>query len=89
MKIILVYLLLINIIGIYIMYLDKRKAKKGYWRIPEATLFMVAALFGSVGILVGMRLYHHKTKHFKFVFGIPATLVVQAFLIYKLYSYFV
>lgn len=87
MKIMLIYLFIINIFGIYIMYLDKKKAKKGYWRIPEATLFMVAAIFGSVGILVGMRLFHHKTKHFKFIFGIPAILVVQVYLLYKLYNY--
>lgn len=87
MKIILVYLLIINIIGIYIMHLDKTKAKKGYWRIPEATLFMVAALFGSVGILIGMNLFHHKTKHMKFVIGIPAILIAQVYLIYKLIPY--
>ncbi|MFL0248240.1 DUF1294 domain-containing protein [Candidatus Clostridium stratigraminis] len=86
MKFILVYLTAINIFGIYIMYLDKRKAKKGYWRVPEATLFMVAAIFGSLGILIGMKLFHHKTKHLKFVIGIPAILIVQVYIIYKLFQ---
>jgi uncharacterized membrane protein YsdA (DUF1294 family) len=84
MKFILVYLTAINFFGIYIMYLDKRKAKKGYWRVPEATLFMVAAIFGSLGVLIGMKLFHHKTRHLKFVIGIPAILIVQVYLIYKL-----
>jgi len=87
MKFILVYLTAINIFGIYIMYLDKRKAKKAYWRIPEATLFMVAAVFGSLGILIGMKLFHHKTKHLKFVIGIPAILIIQTYLIYKLFQH--
>lgn len=87
MKFLLVYLTVINFFGIYIMHLDKRKAKKGYWRIPEATLFMVAFLFGSLGILMGMKLFRHKTQHVKFVFGIPAILVVQIYLIYKLFQF--
>lgn len=87
MKLILVYLTAINFFGIYIMYLDKRKAKKGYWRVPEATLFMVAAIFGSLGILIGMKLFHHKTRHVKFVIGIPAILIVQVYLIYKIFQH--
>jgi uncharacterized membrane protein YsdA (DUF1294 family) len=87
MKFILVYLIIINVFGIYIMHLDKRKAKKGYWRIPEATLFIIALIFGSAGVLLGMKLFHHKTRHFKFVFGIPAILVVQLYLLYKLFKF--
>lgn len=87
MKFILVYLIIINVFGIYIMHLDKRKAKKGYWRIPEATLFIIALIFGSAGVLLGMKLFHHKTRHFKFVFGIPAILVVQVYLLYKLFKF--
>lgn len=87
MKFILVYFIAINIFGIYIMYLDKRKAKKGYWRVPEATLFMVAAIFGSLGVLIGMKLFHHKTKHLKFVIGIPAILILQVYLIYKIFQH--
>lgn len=85
MKFLLLYLVVINVFGIYIMHLDKRKAKKGYWRIPEATLFLVALVFGSAGILLGMKLFHHKTRHFKFLFGIPAILLVQIYLFYKLF----
>lgn len=87
MKFILAYLIIINIFAIYIMYSDKRKAKKGYWRVPEEKLFIIAFLFGSVGILIGMKLFHHKTRHSKFVYGIPAILAVQVFLVYKLIQY--
>lgn len=87
MKFVLLYLVIINVFGIYIMHLDKRKAKKGYWRIPEATLFIIAFIFGSAGILLGMKFFRHKTRHFKFVFGIPAILMVQIYLLYKLFHY--
>lgn len=68
------------------MYIDKYKARKGAWRIPEARLFKTAILFGSLGILAGMYLFRHKTKHNKFVFFIPAILVIQIFLLYYLTS---
>lgn len=87
MRFILVYLVIINVFGIYIMHLDKRKAKKGYWRIPEATLFITAFIFGSAGVLLGMRLFHHKTRHFKFVVGIPSILIIQLYLLYKLFYF--
>lgn len=84
MKFIGIYLALINSFGILIMYLDKQKAKKGQWRISEATLFSTAILLGSVGILAGMYLFHHKTKHLKFILGIPVILFVQIYILYKL-----
>ena len=56
---------------------DKKKAKKGAWRIPEATLMGVAAIGGSIGTLLGMRLFRHKTKHLKFSLGVPAILMLQ------------
>jgi uncharacterized membrane protein YsdA (DUF1294 family) len=62
------------------MYSDKKKAKKGYWRVPEQRLFIIAILFGSLGILIGMRMFNHKTRHFKFVFGIPVILIIQIFI---------
>ena len=71
------YLLLINAIGFVLMLADKRKAKKNLWRIPEATLFLSAALGGSIGALAGMYAFRHKTRHLKFVLGIPAILAVQ------------
>lgn len=79
-QILLLYLLIINAAGFLLMLADKRKARKGLWRIPEATLMGVAALGGSVGSLLGMYTVRHKTKHLKFVLGIPAILVIQIFL---------
>ena len=77
MKYILLYLLLINALGFLLMLVDKFKAKKNLWRIPEATLMTVAALGGSIGSLLGMYLFRHKTKHPKFTLGIPAILALQ------------
>lgn len=76
------YLLLINAAGFLLMLIDKRKAKKRKWRIPEATLITVAALGGSVGSLAGMYLFHHKTRKPKFNVGIPAILISQCICIY-------
>lgn len=67
------------------MYSDKKKSRKGYWRVPEEKLFIVALAFGSAGILAGMKLFRHKTRHWKFVYGIPLILGVQLFLLYKLF----
>lgn len=77
MKYLLIYLLIINALGFILMLIDKHKARKNKWRIPEATLMTVAALGGSVGSLLGMYMVRHKTKHLKFTLGIPAILVVQ------------
>ena len=86
MKYLLAYLLLINALGFALMLIDKWKAKKNRWRIPEATLMGVAALGGSVGSLLGMYTVRHKTKHIKFTVGIPVILVVQIFAaVYFLY----
>lgn len=68
------------------MYIDKNKARKGNWRIPELKLFNTALLFGSLGIFIGMRLFRHKTKHKKFILFIPAILIVQLVLIFWLAS---
>ena len=81
MKYILLYLLLINAIGFLLMLVDKFKAKKNLWRIPEATLMTVAALGGSIGSLLGMYTVRHKTKHVKFTLGIPAILILQIALV--------
>ena len=72
-----VYLILINALGLVLMRIDKKKALRHQWRIPEATLMTVAALGGSVGSLAGMYLFRHKTRHPKFDLGIPALLVLQ------------
>lgn len=76
----LLYLLIVNALGFVLMLVDKFKAKKNLWRIPEATLMMVAAIGGSVGSLIGMYTVRHKTKHRKFTVGIPLILAVQVVL---------
>lgn len=77
MKPVLIYLLIINAAGFLLMRIDKGKARKNRWRIPEATLMAVAALGGSAGSLLGMYLFRHKTRHPKFTLGIPLILAVQ------------
>lgn len=79
-KLILLYLLTINALGYLLMLVDKRKAQKKQWRIPEATLMTAAALGGSIGSLLGMYTFRHKTKHPKFTVGIPAILILQMLL---------
>ena len=76
-KILLVYLLLVNAAGFLLMLVDKIKAKKNLWRIPEATLMGVAAIGGSIGAIAGMNLFRHKTKHAKFYIGLPVILALQ------------
>ena len=77
MKYFLLYLLLINAAAFVLMLVDKVKAKKNRWRIPERTLMLSAALGGSVGALLGMYTFRHKTRHIKFTLGVPAILIAQ------------
>jgi len=77
MKYVLAYLLIINAWGFVIMLVDKRRARKNLWRIPESRLMLTAFLGGSAGILAGMHLARHKTKHLKFTIGVPVILAVQ------------
>lgn len=77
MKPLLIYLLIINAVGFLLMLIDKYKARKNLWRIPEATLMAVAVIGGSLGSLLGMQLVRHKTKHLKFALGIPLILAIQ------------
>jgi uncharacterized membrane protein YsdA (DUF1294 family) len=83
-KLILIYLLIVNALGFLLMLVDKRKAQKNLWRIPEATLFLMAAIGGSIGSLAGMYKFRHKTKHWQFVIGMPAILIAQIVLIFLL-----
>lgn len=76
-QLILLYLLIINAIGFLLMLVDKLKAQKNLWRIPEATLMTAAALGGSIGAIAGMYTFRHKTKHLKFTLGIPLILIAQ------------
>ena len=78
MKIALTYLIIINLLTFFTFAADKSRAKRGAWRIPERTLFLLAALGGSPGALAGMYLFRHKTRHRAFTFGIPALLLIQA-----------
>ena len=76
-NIILGYLLAVNIATFFMYGIDKYKAKKGKWRISEATLLTMAAIGGSIGAWAGMRLWHHKTMHKKFKYGIPVIIILQ------------
>ena len=71
------YLLAINAVAFIVYGIDKYKAKKAKWRIPEATLLLLDVLGGSIGAWMGMKVWHHKTMHKKFKYGIPAILLIQ------------
>ena len=72
-----IYLLVVNVVAFALMGIDKRKAVRQQWRIPEKTLFLSAIIGGSIGSIAGMQVFRHKTKHWYFVAGMPAILVVQ------------
>lgn len=80
-----IYILLINLIAFVVFGIDKRKARKGQWRVPESTLFILAIIGGSIGALLGMLVFHHKTKHRKFTIGIPLILALQIALLVTLW----
>ncbi len=90
LKYVLIYFLAINIIGFLAMGIDKYKAKKGYWRIPEGTLLMITLLGGGIGTFTGMYLFRHKTKKLKFTVGIPTILIIEiiiiCFIIYDIHK---
>ena len=71
------YLAAVNVVTFTVYGIDKRKARRGAWRVPEKTLFLLPLLGGSVGALLGMKVFRHKTKHWYFVWGIPAILLAQ------------
>ena len=75
------YLLAINILTFLLYGIDKWKAKRARWRIPESVLLGLAAIGGSIGAWLGMRVWHHKTQHKKFRYGVPAILVAQIVLL--------
>ena len=74
---ILIYLVVINLVGFYMMWSDKRKAKWGKWRIPEQTLFIVTALGGGIGTIAGMYTFRHKTQKVAFVIGLPVITILE------------
>ncbi len=88
MKLFAIYLVVMNVLGVAVMWSDKRRARLHRWRIPEKVLFGVSLLGGSAGTWAGMYLFRHKTKHWYFVVGMPLILVCQAALtIYLVHLY--
>ena len=77
MKYLAIYLVIVNALSLLLMLIDKFKAKKKLWRIPEKVLLGVCAIGGSIGGLLGMKLFHHKTLHPQFSIGIPVMLALQ------------
>ena len=77
MRFLIIYLLIVNAASFLCMLADKHRARKKLWRIPERTLIAVTALGGSIGILLSMYTFRHKTKHLKFTIGVPLILAVQ------------
>lgn len=77
MNLVLYYIVIINILTFIVYEIDKLKAKKGKWRIPESTLLLLAIIGGSIGAFLGMKVWHHKTMHKKFKYGIPLIIILQ------------
>ena len=80
------YLLIINLIAFALMGIDKNKARHGEWRIPEKTLFLSAIFGGSIGAIIGMQAFRHKTKHWYFQYGMPLILTLQIIAAVFLYT---
>ena len=76
-EIIFYYLIAINIITLLVYGIDKLKARKSQWRIPESTLLLLAVIGGSIGAWLGMKVWHHKTMHKKFKYGVPLIIAIQ------------
>ena len=77
MQNIIIYLIIINIIGFLVMYIDKQKAKKGKWRIPEKTIFIITVLGGGIGTISGMYAFRHKTQKLHFTIGLPTITILE------------
>ena len=77
-----IYIVIMNVAAFIAMGLDKRRAKRGVWRVRERTLFLLSLLGGSIGSLTGMYVFRHKTKHWYFVWGMPAILILHLILVY-------
>ena len=85
----LIYLAVINIVAFFLYGIDKWKAQRNKWRVTEARLLWIAVAGGSIGALLGMKIWHHKTQHAKFRFGLPAILILQiAAILAALYCYY-
>ena len=73
----LIYIILINLIGLLIMKIDKNRARQRKWRISESTIWLISIIGGSLGTLIGMFLFRHKTKHLSFRIGLPLLIMIQ------------
>jgi len=80
-----VTLLLINLFGFILVAIDKRRARKGMWRIPEKNFFIISALGGFPGVYSGLFIFRHKTRHIKFNIGLPLIFVAQLIILYYLF----
>lgn len=82
-----IYIIVINIVGFLIMYIDKQKAKRGSWRIPEKTIFITTAIGGGIGTIAGMYKFRHKTQKPVFKYGLPFLLILDIALIICIYYF--
>lgn len=87
MPVLILYLVIINIIGFAMMGIDKKRAVRGAWRIPEASLFRAALLGGALGCTLGMYFFRHKTRHRYFKYGMPFLLIVECCLLTGVFRY--
>ena len=87
MFIIIGYLFVVNVIGFVLVFVDKKRAQNNQWRIKEATLFLTAAIGGSIGSMLGMKVFRHKTKHLSFLIGMPAIFIIQVALVIGYFLY--
>jgi uncharacterized membrane protein YsdA (DUF1294 family) len=83
--ILILYLLAVNVYGMAVMGIDKWKSSRRKWRVPERKLFLIAAVGGAAGIFAGMKLFHHKTLHNKFRYGIPVILAIEAVVVFYIF----
>ena len=89
LKYFIIYLIIINLIAFLTMFIEKRKAKYGRWRIPEQTLLILAIIGGSIGAIAGMYTFRHKTKKLRFSVGFPVILILQIILIFSVWNDFI
>lgn len=88
MKVSIYYLIIINLVGFLIMYIDKKKAINNKYRVAEKKLFFICLVGGSLGLLTGMYKFHHKTKHNKFVYGVPIILILNIIISFGIVNMF-
>lgn len=85
-KLLIVYVAAVNVVAFVVYGVDKYKAQKAKWRIRESTLLLLAAIGGSAGAWLGMKIWHHKTRHAKFRYGVPAILLIQLAVVFFLWN---